>query len=206
MKQHFAEDCPPAGQRHSRTPESPRESRGDTQPPGDTHLSRGDPRQRLLVTWRMTGARLRLPGHCGGSSLPRGDRLCATATGAPSQMVLPPRMAWVAFGQCYPSSRLTVTATALMTNSGSHMLLIIPSFSFWYKALQTSPLPRDRLFQKNLSDFNFIFTDLLARLRGEQIFRGLNKNLLSSKKQQQQQTPFSFTSPTEIQMCHKQGY
>lgn len=167
MKQRFAKDCAPAGQRRSRSPESPREGRGDMQPPDDTHLSRRDPRQRLLVTWRMAGARLRLPGHRGGNSLPRGDRLCATATGAPSQMVLPPRTGWVAFGQRYPSSRLTVTATALMTNSGSHMLLIIPSFAFWYKALQTSPLPRDHLFQKNLSDFYFIFADLLARLRGE---------------------------------------
>lgn len=71
-----------------------------------------------------------LAGSRGGSSLPRGERLCATVTGARSQMVLPLWTAWAAFGQRYPSSRLTMTATALMTNSGSHMPLIIPSFVF----------------------------------------------------------------------------
>lgn len=66
----------------------------------------------------------------GSSSLPRGERLCTTFVRARSQMVVPPRTAWVAFGQRYPSSRLTMTAIALMTNSGSHMPLIIPSFAF----------------------------------------------------------------------------
>lgn len=71
-----------------------------------------------------------LGGSRGGSSLPRGERLCTTARRARSQMVLLPRTAWVAFGQRHPSSSLTMTAIALMINSGSHMLLIIPSFAF----------------------------------------------------------------------------
>lgn len=58
-----------------------------------------------------------------------------------------------------PQQLLDNDGFALMTNSGSHMLLIILSFAFSYAL----PLPR-HLF---LSDSAFIFIDLLAMLRGE---------------------------------------
>lgn len=152
IKQAFAEDRVP----HARQKAS-RSAAVTPRPPDDAHLSRRDPGGELPVTWRMKASRLRegkeqLPAAPGARVEPRGGRLWSPLTRARSQMVPPSWTAWIALGQCCTSSRLTATATALMTNSGSHMLLITPSLAFWCGASQTRALLWDHLFVKYLSD------------------------------------------------------
>lgn len=156
IKQCFAEVSAPAGQQCSCTSASLKEKSinmqtlaprwhpsvpqgPSTEAAGDMMDERGQAAGGEAAAASST-EQCRALGCQGGSreqQLARGERLCTSIMRARSQMVALPWTFWVAFRQCYPSSLLTMTTIALMTNSGSHMPLISPSLAFPYKTLQT---------------------------------------------------------------------
>lgn len=163
-------------------PQSLKENNSDTQTPAPRwHPSvLQGPRRRLLVTWRMKGAmlregRLQLPavpssagrrwlalggrqGGSGGQQLaPRGTavhhRHEGTFTDGPAATDGLGCL-WATLPQQSFDNDSYCSNDKLWFSYAANY----PQFAFWYKALQTSPLPRDHLFQKILSDFNFILS------------------------------------------------
>lgn len=154
IKQRFAEACAAAGQQHSPVWERLQKLCGDTQTlvPRWDCLSHRAPGWRL-VTWGMEQCRWRdrRSGRGAvGQQLPQGFGCAPPSAGHVHRWLCPHRGTLHCLQAMLPQP--DNDGFALMTHSGSHMLLIILSFAFWCAL----PLPRD-LF---LSDFTFILSSL----------------------------------------------